>query len=150
MVSMTGASILHGPQVGEKKSTMTGFEVILMNPGKAASSSSTGTAALPREIAVLHLPHLGPRCCLSAGILFLVEQLLQAMTKLFTYYLLISGKHYLKLTGIFKTSSNLVNPVGLSFFRIRVPLWPDKWFSNCIIPLNFTKSVVIHSPCAVA
>jgi hypothetical protein len=81
---MVGASILQGPQVGEKKSTITGFEVWLMNPDRVESSSSTGTAEPASEMAVLQLPHFGPRCCLSAGILFLVPQLLQAMTKLFT------------------------------------------------------------------
>jgi hypothetical protein len=88
---MTGASILHGPQVGEKKSTITGFAARLMNPVNVESSSSTGTAAVEREMVVLHLPHLGPRCCLSAGILFFVPQLLQAATILFTVVLRIQN-----------------------------------------------------------
>jgi len=91
MESMTGASIMHGPQVGEKKSTMTGFEAWPMNHVKDESSSSTGTAALPKEITLLHLPHFGPRCCLSAGILFFVPQLLQPTTILFTVPLLIQN-----------------------------------------------------------
>jgi hypothetical protein len=85
---MTGASIRHGPQVGEKKSTITGFEAWLRNPGNVESSSSTGTAADPREMAVPHFPHLGPRCCLSAGILFFAPQLLHVTTILFTSDLL--------------------------------------------------------------
>jgi hypothetical protein len=89
MVFMTGASVLQGPQVGEKKSTITGFATVLMNPEKVESSSSTGTAALPREIAVLHFPHLGPRCCFSAGILFFVPHCVQAISILFTEALLI-------------------------------------------------------------
>jgi hypothetical protein len=84
MASMTGESILQGPQVGEKKSTMTGFEAWRMNPWKLESSSSTGTAVPAREMAFWHLPHFGPRCCLSAGILFFVPQLLQVTTMLFT------------------------------------------------------------------
>jgi hypothetical protein len=89
MLSITGASILHGPHVGEKKSTMTGFEARLMNPAKLESSSSTGTAAISGESGFLQLPHLGPRCCLSAGILFFVPQPGQATTILFTVSLLI-------------------------------------------------------------
>jgi hypothetical protein len=85
---MTGASILQGPQVGEKKSTITGFEAWRMNPVKVESSSSTGTATAAREMEVLHFPHLGPRCCMSAGILFFVAQLGQVTTMLFIGVLL--------------------------------------------------------------
>jgi hypothetical protein len=67
---------------------MTGFLTWLMNPEKLESSSSTGTAVPAREMALLQLPHFGPRCCLSAGILFFVPQLLQATTMLFTIILL--------------------------------------------------------------
>jgi hypothetical protein len=84
MVSMVGASNLHGPHVGEKKSTRTGFEARLVNPEKVESSNSTGTAAALKDRGALHFPHFGPRCCLSAGILFFVPQLLQAITILFT------------------------------------------------------------------
>jgi hypothetical protein len=91
MLSITGASILHGPHVGEKKSTITGFEARLMNPENVESSSSTGTAVVLMEMVVLHFPHFGPRCCLSAGILFFVPQLLQATTILFTTLFLIQN-----------------------------------------------------------
>jgi hypothetical protein len=94
MISMVGASILHGPQVGEKKSTITGFEAWSMNPGRVASSSSTGTAEAAREMAVLQLPHFGPRCCLSAGTLFFVEQFVQATTILFMAFSLLKVNWY--------------------------------------------------------
>jgi len=84
MASINGATILQGPQVGEKKSTITGVETCLMKPGKLESSSSTGTAELAREIGFLQLPHFGPRCCLSAGIRFFLPQFVQVTTKLFT------------------------------------------------------------------
>ena len=57
---------------------------------------------------------------------------------------------YSKLIGISRALSNRGKPVGLSFFRTRRPLVPEKDSLKWRMPSKFTKFFVIHSPFAEA